>query len=84
MLMDARRENPVGLGVIVHGQPICLIWFVHVIRRAASRAACTAGNNKAIKMPIIVMTTNSSTNVNAARLTLLEELARIASLLKKT
>jgi len=29
--------------------------------RAASRAACTAGNNSAIKMPMIVMTTSSST-----------------------
>jgi hypothetical protein len=33
------------------------------MRRAASRAACTAGNNNPTKMPMIAMTTNSSTNV---------------------
>ena len=32
-------------------------------RRAASRAACTAGSSSAIKMPMIVMTTKSSTRV---------------------
>ena len=36
------------------------------MRRAASRAAWTAGSNKAIKMPMIDMTTNNSTNVNPA------------------
>src|SRR5438046_1795957 len=36
------------------------------MRRAASRAACTAGNNSATSTPIIAITTNSSTNVNAA------------------
>ena len=30
---------------------------------AASRAACTAGSNSAIRMPMIVMTTRSSTSV---------------------
>jgi hypothetical protein len=29
------------------------------------RAACTAGNSSAIRIPMIVMTTRSSTNVNA-------------------
>ena len=38
------------------------------MRRAASRTACTAGNSKAIKMPMIVITTNNSTNVNPTRL----------------
>ena len=36
-------------------------------RRAASRAACTAGSNKAIKIPMIVMTTRSSTSVKPLR-----------------
>ena len=31
---------------------------------AASRAACTAGSNSAIRMPMIVMTTRSSTRVS--------------------
>jgi len=33
--------------------------------RAEARAACTAGNNSAINTPIMAITTNSSTNVNA-------------------
>ena len=33
------------------------------MRRAASRAACTAGNNTAIRMPMIAITTRSSTSV---------------------
>jgi hypothetical protein len=39
--------------------------FVHCIRLAASLADCTAGSNKATRMPMIVITTNSSTSVNA-------------------
>jgi hypothetical protein len=39
----------------------------HWARRAASRAACTAGKSNAIKIPMIAMTTKSSTNVNANR-----------------
>jgi hypothetical protein len=38
--------------------------FWHCVRRAASRAACTAGNNNAIKMPMMAITTSNSTNVN--------------------
>src|SRR5690349_19596250 len=37
------------------------------MRRAASRADCTAGNNKATRMPMMAMTTNNSTRVNAER-----------------
>ena len=47
--------------------PICLRLLLHCIRRAASRAACTAGSNSAIKMPMIVMTTKSSTKVKPCR-----------------
>ena len=36
----------------------------HCARCPASRAACTAGNSRAIKMPMIVITTNNSTRVN--------------------
>ena len=48
-------------------KPICLRLLAHCDRRAASRAACTAGNNSAIKIPMIAITTNNSTNVNALR-----------------
>ena len=40
------------------------MWFWHWAIRPASRAACTAGSNSAIKMPMIVITTSSSTSVN--------------------
>ena len=40
--------------------------FVHCIRRAASRAACTAGKSKATSTPIIAMTTSNSTSVKPA------------------
>jgi hypothetical protein len=33
------------------------------MRRAASLAACTAGNNNATNTPIMAITTNNSTNV---------------------
>ena len=40
---------------------ICLRLLPHCTRRAASRAAWTAGNNSAIKMAMIVITTSNST-----------------------
>jgi len=36
------------------------------MRRAASRAAWTAGNSKPTKIPMIAMTTSSSTSVKPA------------------
>jgi hypothetical protein len=36
----------------------------HDIRRAASLAACTAGNSNPTITPMIAITTNNSTNVN--------------------
>src|SRR5262245_29971645 len=41
--------------------------LVHCARRAASRADCTAGSNRAIKTPMIAMTTSSSIRVNPPR-----------------
>jgi hypothetical protein len=38
--------------------------LTHWLRLAASRAACTAGNSKAIRTPMIAMTTKSSIKVN--------------------
>ena len=37
--------------------------FVHWIRRAASRAACTAGNRRPIRTAMIAITTNNSISV---------------------
>ena len=41
--------------------------FKHWARRAASRAACTAGKSKAIKTEMIAMTTRSSISVKPGR-----------------
>jgi hypothetical protein len=38
--------------------------FLHVLRRAASRACWTAGNNSAIKIAMMAITTSSSISVN--------------------
>ena len=43
--------------------------FVHWMRRAASRAACTAGNNRAITTAMIAITTRSSMSVKPRRVT---------------
>ena len=59
-------NRPVTLSWFRQPRASCLRLFLHCSCRAASRAACTAGSNSAIRMPMIVITTNSSTNVNAA------------------
>src|SRR5262249_10790722 len=41
--------------------------FLHCVRRAASRACCTAGSKSAIRMAIMAITTSNSINVNAFR-----------------
>src|SRR5262245_54226654 len=43
------------------------MWFVHWARRAASRAAWTAGSRSEIRTAMIAMTTKSSIRVNAGR-----------------
>src|SRR3954453_8465888 len=45
------------------GRPICLRLLLHDIRRAASRADCTAAKSSATSRPMIAITTNSSTSV---------------------
>src|SRR5436190_4301757 len=40
---------------------------MHCVRRAASRADCTAGNSKATSTPMMAMTTSSSTRVKPPR-----------------
>jgi hypothetical protein len=47
--------------------PSCLRLLVHWIRRAASRAAYTAGNSRAIKTAMMAITTSNSINVNPRR-----------------
>src|ERR1700679_399624 len=44
-------------------KPTCFRLFLHIVRRAASRACCTAGNSNAIKTAMIAITTSSSINV---------------------
>src|SRR5688500_15427838 len=47
--------------------PTCRILFEQLERREASRAACTAGKSRAIRTPMIAMTTSNSTSVKARR-----------------
>src|ERR1700730_12155160 len=47
--------------------PICFRLFTHCERRAASRAAWTAGSSRAIRTAMIAMTTRSSIRVNPRR-----------------
>jgi hypothetical protein len=60
-------NRPVAFSWFRQPRARCLRLFWHCACRAASRAACTAGSKSAIRMPMIVMTTNSSTNVSAGR-----------------
>ena len=47
--------------------PSCMRLLQHWARRAASRAAWTAGKSSAIKTEMMAITTRSSINVNAGR-----------------
>src|SRR5271166_2307808 len=47
---------------------ICFKLFVHWMRRAASRADCTAGKSRAIKTAMIAITTKSSMRVKPLRI----------------
>src|SRR5262245_3278536 len=61
-------------------RPSCLRLFWQLMRRAASRAACTAGKSSATNTPMMAITTSSSTSVNAGRREL-EPVGDIPSLL---
>ena len=73
-IADPNAVPPAGWIVFLHyfmlkePQPELLEIVLALRLRAASRAACTDGSSSAIKMPMIVMTTRSSTNVNAVGL----------------
>src|SRR4051812_6314611 len=45
--------------------PIWCMLFLQLVRRAAARALCTAGNKSAMRVPMIAMTTINSTSVKA-------------------
>src|SRR5215218_1766019 len=47
--------------------PSCFMLFTHCDRRAASRAACTAGKSRAISTAMIAITTKSSISVKPRR-----------------
>jgi len=47
--------------------PSCLKLFAQLLRRALSRAACTAGSKRPTSVPMIAITTSSSTSVNPRR-----------------
>ena len=59
-------KNPLTCSCNNEPKEICLRLLLHWSDLAASRADCTAGSNNEIKMPMIVITTKSSTSVNAA------------------
>jgi len=48
-------------------QRVLTLLHAYCMRRAASRAACTAGKRSPTKMPMIAITTNNSTKVNPRR-----------------
>jgi hypothetical protein len=49
------------------------------MRRAASRADCTAGKSNATRMPIIAMTTSNSTKVKPGRVPREDDIAKLLS-----
>ena len=49
-------------------RPLCFRLFWQDIRRAASRADCTAGRSSPTSVPMMAITTNSSTRVKPCRL----------------
>ena len=61
------RQPAIGVFVVVASQRHLFEIVLAAQLRAASRAACTAGNNIAVRTPMIVMTTSSSTNVKCTR-----------------
>src|SRR4051794_19105611 len=52
-------------------RPNCFKLFVHCERRAASRAAWTAGKSRAIRTAMMAMTTSNSIRVNPRRVRLM-------------
>src|SRR5947209_3275288 len=57
--------------------PTCFRLLMHWARRAASRAAWTAGNSKAINTAMIAMTTSNSMSVNPLRWRVMADLSSL-------
>src|SRR4051812_29695395 len=62
-------------------RPICLMLLTHCALRAASRAACTAGNSRAIRTAMIAITTSNSIRVKPRRV-LMDRLLQIVEMLR--
>ena len=62
-----RQDVVVGRVYWWIARPICFRLLVHWMRRAASRADCTAGKSSAIRTAMIAITTSSSIRVKARR-----------------
>ena len=63
--MRIRRKHVVYAVIALQRNAQLLEVVLHELRRDASRAACTAGSNSATRMPMMAITTSSSTSVNA-------------------
>ena len=72
-------KAPLTLAKLCIARPICLRLFTHWARRAASRAACTAGSKGAITTPVVpgeLMLGIDSRSDEASSLTIDEERGR--------
>ena len=58
---------PLGDSKLWTARPICLRLLTHWARRAASRAACTAGSSRPMRTAMMAMTTSNSISVNPLR-----------------
>ena len=64
-----------GLGIMIDVQRDANLSYrllLHCVRRAASRAACTAGTNRATSIPMIASVTSNSTRVMPDRIRIFE------------
>ena len=59
-----RRPNAHAIEIVAQRQADLLEVVAALVRRAASRAACTAGSNNETNVPMMAITTKSSISVN--------------------
>ena len=67
LTLDANGSLPLASWTLWRASASCLMLLVQVLRRADSRAAWTAGSSRPTSVPMIAITTSSSTSVNAPR-----------------
>src|ERR1700712_1774244 len=65
----------------MQARPICFMLLTHWARRAASRAAWTAGSNSAIRTAMIAITTSNSISVKPRRE--IDRMAKLSSIREK-